>query len=86
LDGRIKTKDNEIASFIAKYAEEKSIDPYYESPFSKKANLSGWANYRGGKQDDITVIISQIFISDNTQKKSESSAISIPFSNLQNKI
>ena len=53
-------EDNFMAQKIAKNAEEKSFDINYESPFYKKARKQGIRFRKGGKQDDITVIIAQI--------------------------
>ena len=47
------------ADCMAKRAYNLSKDPNYKSPFSVGAAQSGKL-YRGGKEDDITVIVSQI--------------------------
>ena len=51
---------DKIAKKLAKSAEEKSLDREYESPFVKKAKEFKIFHLKGGKQDDITVIVSQI--------------------------
>ena len=50
---------NKIAFDLAKKAEINSFNREFESPFSKKAKETG-LNFRGGKVDDITVIVSQL--------------------------
>ena len=40
-------------------AEVKGYDPNYDSPFSKEARAHG-RKHKGGKPDDITVIVSQV--------------------------
>lgn len=62
-----KTKDNngnvldsdELACLIANVAEKNSLDVSYDSPFSKRARSKGF-DYYGGKEDDITVVITQM--------------------------
>jgi Glu-tRNA(Gln) amidotransferase subunit E-like FAD-binding protein len=71
--GVIDMKNNFIAEKIAKFAEMNSIDINYESPFSKKAKENGIFHLTGGKQDDITVIISQIINEDGEIMKNHSS-------------
>lgn len=44
---------------LAKKSEKLGNDPYYFSPFAKNARDYG-LNYRGGKDDDITVIVAQV--------------------------
>jgi hypothetical protein len=48
-----------IAECIAKKSEEKSLQQNYFSPFARGAQEAG-VGYRGGKPDDITVIVAQI--------------------------
>lgn len=47
------------AECIAKLSEEKAYQPNYLSPFARGAQETGVA-YRGGKPDDITVIVAQV--------------------------
>lgn len=49
----------EAASFLATMAEKYSLDLNYDSPFSKKARAKGY-EYYGGKEDDITIVITQM--------------------------
>ena len=46
---------------LAHKAYEYSIEKNYESPFSKEARSAG-REHRGGKQDDISVMIARIAI------------------------
>jgi len=48
-----------VATCIAKKSEEKSIQPNYISPFARGAMETG-VPYRGGKPDDITVLVAQV--------------------------
>jgi hypothetical protein len=45
---------------LAKEAERLSWDKSYNSPFAQKAKENNFA-YCGGKPDDITIIIAQVF-------------------------
>ena len=56
-----------MAEKIAKLAEEKSREINYESPFTKKAKEYGYFNFKGGKKDDITVIVSQILMDEDNE-------------------
>ncbi len=47
------------AECLAKKSEEKSYLQHYMSPFARGAQEAGFG-YRGGKQDDITVIVAQV--------------------------
>ena len=58
LDGNLSNCE-ELANFLAKLAERYSLDINYESPFAKKAKAKGY-QYYGGKEDDITVVVSQM--------------------------
>ena len=82
-DGIIKMNNNNIAEKIAKKAEIKSIDINYDSPFSIKAKENGLLHIKGGKQDDITVIICQILNYEESYIKSQTTFsidnIKIPF-------
>ena len=49
----------ELAYYVANIAEKYSMDVSYDSPFSKRARAKGF-EYYGGKEDDITVIITQM--------------------------
>lgn len=53
-----------LASYIAELALYNSFDRFRESPFSRNAKLAG-KNHRGGKIDDITVIVAQIVAVDS---------------------
>lgn len=46
---------------MANKAERFSLDKSYESPFAKNAKLNG-KYYHGGKQDDITVVVSKVLL------------------------
>ncbi len=73
LDGMINDCE-ETADFLAQLAEKYSRDINYESPFAKRAKSKGY-QYYGGKEDDITIVISQIkqiSENDNSLKKVES--------------
>jgi hypothetical protein len=48
-----------LSSCIANKAESFSLQDDYDSPFAQGARKHG-KRYKGGKQDDITVIVSQI--------------------------
>ena len=50
----------ETASCIGGKAYKLSKDRTYTSPFAMGAREAGYMYNRGGKQDDITVIVSQI--------------------------
>ena len=50
---------NLLSEFIAKCAYEFSLDPTFQSPFSKKSQCFQ-GNGIGGKEDDITVVIAQV--------------------------
>lgn len=47
------------AKTIASYAFKLSLDPNYQSPFAKSARQNGM-HFKGGKSDDITVIVAQV--------------------------
>lgn len=71
--------DDFTAEKVAVSALKRSIDINYESPFAKRAKKYG-LKIKGGKQDDITVIISQIIIDGSVDKMKSSS---IEFKNYQ---
>ena len=48
-----------LAQTIAKSAFAKSLDPKWQSPFAVNAKGSGY-RFKGGKSDDITVIIARL--------------------------
>lgn len=52
-----------VADMLAKQAESLSLHPDWNSPFAKHA-YDHFYDFRGGKQDDITVLVSQIRIKD----------------------
>ena len=59
-------KENSLQSFslaadcIARKAYFLGKDKKFDSPFAQGARKAGWENYRGGKHDDITVVVAQI--------------------------
>lgn len=59
-------EDNVLQSFglaadcIARKAYFMGKDKTFDSPFAQGARQAGWGNYRGGKHDDITVVVAQI--------------------------
>jgi len=59
-----------VAEMIAKHAYQQSLDPVYFSPFAKKAR-EHYFDYRGGKSDDITVLVGQIVLSDNPKEEEQ---------------
>jgi len=64
------TKDiknvQDTANCLSTLAEIKSYDPNYDSPFAQEARLHK-RNFRGGKEDDITVIVAQIKVNENNE-------------------
>ena len=50
-----------VANCIAAKAEKMSFDKNYDSPFAKNARAVG-RKHRGGKKDDITVVVSEVNI------------------------
>jgi len=50
---------NDLAMSLANLAEKYSLDCEYESPFAKRARARG-IEYYGGKEDDITIVVTQI--------------------------
>ena len=48
-----------LSEVIAKFAYEFSLDPKFQSPFSKKCQKFDGSGI-GGKEDDITVVIAQV--------------------------
>jgi serine/threonine protein phosphatase PrpC len=75
LDSAMTDEDDKssIASFslaadcISRHAYWKGKDKTFDSPFAKGARQAGWGNYRGGKHDDITVVVAQIRAGDVSQ-------------------
>jgi serine/threonine protein phosphatase PrpC len=61
-----KTSPEELAKELADEAFEKSNDKNYFSPFAKKAQ-GNKRYYLGGKPDDITIIISYVTLSSNSE-------------------
>ncbi|EGR27106.1 protein phosphatase 2c-related protein, putative [Ichthyophthirius multifiliis] len=55
-----------VCDFIAKYAFKLSRNPTYQSPYAIKCKQN-YKDYRGGKQDDISVIVAQIQIPNKQQ-------------------
>lgn len=58
IDGYLKDC-NLVAENLANTAEKFSLDAFYESPFAIRAKQKGF-EYIGGKQDDITIVVTQI--------------------------
>lgn len=52
-----------VAEMIAKEAEKYSHNQNYTSPFAKGAREQFY-DYRGGKPDDVTVIVAQVILAD----------------------
>jgi protein phosphatase PTC7 len=52
-----------VAQMIAKQAETLSLNTRWMSPFAKHA-YDNFYDFKGGKHDDVTVVVSQIKISD----------------------
>lgn len=48
------------ADCIARKAYFLGKDKSFDSPFAQGARQAGWGDYRGGKHDDITVVVAQI--------------------------
>jgi hypothetical protein len=48
------------ADCIARKAYFLGKDKNFDSPFAQGARRAGWTGYRGGKHDDITVVVAQI--------------------------
>lgn len=48
------------ADCIARKAYFLGKDRTFDSPFAQGARKAGWGKYRGGKHDDITVVVAQI--------------------------
>ncbi|XP_038683137.1 probable protein phosphatase 2C 71 isoform X2 [Tripterygium wilfordii] len=63
---KICLKPQEIAEFLAAGAQEVGRSASVRSPFADAAQAAGYAGYRGGKLDNVTVIVSLV------QKKSDS--------------
>jgi protein phosphatase PTC7 len=59
-------EENALQSFglaadcIARKAYFLGKDKEFDSPFAQGARKAGWQNYKGGKHDDITVVVAQI--------------------------
>lgn len=56
-----------VAEMIAKEAEKYSHNQAYLSPFGKAAR-EHFYDYRGGKPDDVTVIVAQVQLGDTSNK------------------
>jgi protein phosphatase PTC7 len=54
-----------VAEMIAKEAEQFSHNQNYLSPFGKSAR-DHFYDYRGGKPDDVTVIVAQVIFGDTS--------------------
>jgi hypothetical protein len=52
-----------VADDIARTAYALGKNDTFDSPFAKGARAAGWGDsYRGGKDDDITVTVAQVFV------------------------
>lgn len=60
-----------IAEMVCETAYEHSLDPKNPTPFADAAKSSKAGRWEGGKPDDITVVIGQIRIEAEEDKKSE---------------
>ena len=56
----------EICNCIGQKSFKYSQDKNWDSPFARNAKAVG-KYYKGGKQDDITVIVSQVVLKDNSE-------------------
>lgn len=59
-----------VAELIANEAEKYSNRKDYMSPFAKSAH-DHFYDFKGGKPDDVTVVVSQIQLSDEAKNKSK---------------
>jgi protein phosphatase PTC7 len=55
------TEVKAICNCIGNKAEKFSLDKNWDSPFARSSRENG-RNYFGGKQDDITVIVSKVML------------------------
>lgn len=53
-------RPQEIAELLATRAQEVGQSSYVRSPFADEAQATGYVGYRGGKLDDVTVIVSLV--------------------------
>jgi len=60
VKGTKKENLEKVASRIAHEAHELAFDPDYMSPFAFHAAANGFQNVKGGKPDDITVVLSRV--------------------------
>jgi protein phosphatase PTC7 len=67
-DNTGKLNTTEASKALAEKAELLSNDKDYLSPFSKKAR-ENQLNYIGGKPDDITIIVAQIYLKEQNESK-----------------
>jgi protein phosphatase PTC7 len=51
-----------VADCIARNAYVLGKHKTFDSPFAIGAREAGWGDYRGGKEDDITVTVAQVFV------------------------
>jgi serine/threonine protein phosphatase PrpC len=51
-----------VADCIARNAYVLGKDETFDSPFAQGAREAGWGDYSGGKHDDITVTVAQVFV------------------------
>ena len=54
--------EQKVATVIAEHTYRLSLDPKHRSPFAEEASKSG-VFYRGGKSDDITVVVGRVHLS-----------------------
>lgn len=60
VNNRMGLDLKKLAGILAHHAEELSLDTSYLSPFAKNAKDNN-INFVGGKSDDITVVVAEIF-------------------------
>ena len=59
----------QCANSIALIARKLSQDPHFLSPFAKNAREAGIGNMRGGKEDDITVLLATVKVRREEQEE-----------------
>ena len=58
------------ANSIALIARKLSQDENFLSPFAKNARANGFGNVAGGKEDDVTVVLAAVSLSNPENKSS----------------
>lgn len=61
-----KESMQKIANSIAQEAHKLAFDPSYMSPFAQSANANGYDYVKGGKPDDITVLLARVTEGEST--------------------